>query len=181
MTIMTKSAKKLTLGQIQKKLNIPQHVLIHLCEKGVILPDFGDTGGRGQSRLFSKRNLYEFAIAVHIRKLKIPVLTTKHILEVLRKFEKKVQNKGAKSFSLEDLPNSKTELQIFIEDDDTVSFVLDSGSKKKSSAYFKYQKKQAKKDSKVKYISSSGYLDKTSDDYKAQIRLNVSKIIKSLK
>ena len=56
MAVMTinKHDKPLTLGQIQDILNVPQHVLIHLCEKGVILPDFSDTKGRGQSRLFSK-------------------------------------------------------------------------------------------------------------------------------
>ena len=141
MTIMKNPAKQLTLGQIQKKLGIPQqHTLIHLCEEGVILPDFEDTGGRGQSRLFSQRNLYEFAIATQIRNLKLPVLTTKYILEVLRRFEKKVQKK-IKSFSLEDLSNSDTEFQIFIEDDDSVNFVLGNGSKNKPYASYKFTRK----------------------------------------
>ena len=42
MAVMTTNNhdKPLTLGQIQNILDIPQHVLIHLCEKGVISPDF---------------------------------------------------------------------------------------------------------------------------------------------
>ena len=179
MTIMTKSAKKLTLGQIQKKLGIPQHTLIHLCEKGVISPDFGDTEGRGQFRLFSKRNLYEFAIATQIRSLKLPVLITKHILEVLRRFEKKLQKK-VKGFKLEDLSNSDTEFQVFIEDD-SISFVLGNGSKRKLHVSYKYKTNISKENSKTKNIVVSKYTDKIPDSYKTQLRLNVSKIIKSLK
>ena len=91
---------QLTLGQIQKHLDVPQHILIHLCEKGVITPDFADTEGRGRARAFSKRNLLEFALALHIRKFQIPVMVTKAILSVLRKFEEKVEKKVGSGFTL---------------------------------------------------------------------------------
>ena len=86
--------ESLSLGQIQDYLDTPQHVLIHLCEKGVIIPDFADTDGRGRFRQFSRRNLLEFAIALHIRKFQIPVMATKAIINVLRKFEEKVRDKA---------------------------------------------------------------------------------------
>ena len=34
-----KADEPITLKQIQLRLGVPQHVLIHLCEKGVIAPN----------------------------------------------------------------------------------------------------------------------------------------------
>ena len=115
MAVMTinKHDKPLPLGQIQDILNVPQHVLIHLCEKEVILPDFSDTKGRGQSRLFSKRNLLEFAIALHIRQFQIPVMATRVIILVLRKFEEKVQKK-IKDFTLESMAKTKLSPKLIL-------------------------------------------------------------------
>jgi hypothetical protein len=47
-----------TLAEIEKKLKVEQHRLIHLCEKGVVTPDFEDAAGRGTMRRFSERNLF---------------------------------------------------------------------------------------------------------------------------
>ena len=71
------------LGKIQNILDTPQHLLIHLCERGLITLNFFDTNGRGRSRKFSKRNLLEFSIALHIRKFQIPVIVTKAIINAL--------------------------------------------------------------------------------------------------
>ena len=36
-----------TLSQIARRLDVPQHRLIHLCEKGVVVPEVHDATGRG--------------------------------------------------------------------------------------------------------------------------------------
>jgi hypothetical protein len=97
MSIM--STAVLTLKQIQEKLDVKQHVLIHLCEKGVIEPDLQQTEGRGVHREFSQRNLFEFALALAIRRYEIPVLMTAAIVKLLRSFERSVQRQ-IKGFSL---------------------------------------------------------------------------------
>lgn len=76
-----------TLTQASKLLGVPQHALIHLCEKKVVVPDVRDARGRGSSRKFSKRNLLDFAIAVEMRRLELPVSFVQAVLRVLRAFE----------------------------------------------------------------------------------------------
>ncbi|MCX6117523.1 MAG: hypothetical protein NT027_08280 [Proteobacteria bacterium] len=93
------STNSLTLKQIQEKLNVKQHVLIHLCEKGVIEPDLQETEGRGVHREFSERNLFEFALSLSIRRYEIPVLTTAAIIKLLRSFERSTQ-RHIKGFNL---------------------------------------------------------------------------------
>lgn len=76
----------IALKEVQLRLGVPQHVLIHLCEKGVIVPDFADTSGRGKRREFSQRNLFEFAAALALRKLELPVATAAFVIRLLRSF-----------------------------------------------------------------------------------------------
>jgi DNA-binding transcriptional MerR regulator len=76
-----------TLTQASKLLDVPQHTLIHLCEKKVVVPDVHDARGRGSSRKFSKRNLLDFAIAIEMRRLELPVSFVQAVLRVLRAFE----------------------------------------------------------------------------------------------
>jgi len=76
-----------TLTQAAKALGVAQHKLIHLCEKKVIVPDLRDARGRGSSRQFSERNLFDFAIALEMRKLELPVSFVLAVLRVLRVFE----------------------------------------------------------------------------------------------
>ena len=78
----------MTLKEVQLRLGVPQHVLIHLCEKGVILPDFSDTSGRGKRREFSARNLLEFGIALALRAFEVPVATGAFVVRLLRSFER---------------------------------------------------------------------------------------------
>jgi DNA-binding transcriptional MerR regulator len=79
-----------SLSEAARLLRQPQHRLIYLCEKGVILPDLGDAKGRGSSRRFSARNFLEFAIALSLRELTVPVASVAAIIYALRAFEKKV-------------------------------------------------------------------------------------------
>ena len=92
MPIMLKETA-LTLKQIQLKLGVPQYVLIHLCEKGVIEPEFEQTQGRGQWRKFSHKNLFEFAVALELRKYEVSVSTIAVIIRLLSSFERATKNK----------------------------------------------------------------------------------------
>ena len=90
-----------TLKEVQLRLGVPQHVLIHLCEKGVVTPDFADTSGRGKRREFSQRNLFEFAVALVLRGFEMSVATTAFVLRLVRSFERAM----AKSVPGFELPN----------------------------------------------------------------------------
>ena len=75
------------MTEAARLLGEPQHRLIYLCEKGVVQPDVQDARGRGSSRRFSDRNLFEFAIALRLRDLEIAASFVGAILYVLRAFE----------------------------------------------------------------------------------------------
>jgi len=79
-----------TLTQAARLLREPQDRLIYLCEKGVVEPDLQDARGRGSSRLFSARNLLEFAVALRLRELEIPAAVVGAVIYVLRAFEQRV-------------------------------------------------------------------------------------------
>ena len=83
-----------TLTEVAEVLGEPQHRLIYLCEKGVVQPDVQDAEGRGSSRRFSARNLFEFAVALRFRDMQIPALAIKQILYFLRKFEGQASSKN---------------------------------------------------------------------------------------
>jgi DNA-binding transcriptional MerR regulator len=68
------------LSETARLLGQSQHRLIHLCEKGVIVPDLGEAGGQGSSRRFSARNLLEFEVALKLRELTVPVSSIVAIL-----------------------------------------------------------------------------------------------------
>lgn len=87
---MKKKPDVWTLTQAARLLGEPQHRLIYLCEKGVVVPDFQDAEGRGSSRRFSARNLLEFAIALRLRELDIGVAFVGAVVHVLRAFERSV-------------------------------------------------------------------------------------------
>ena len=166
--------KQLTLGQIQDILGTPQHVLIHLCEKGVIVPDFSDTEGRGRSRLFSQRNLLEFAIALHIRKFQIPVVVTKAIIEVIRNFENKVR-KEMRGFSLKDLSHhEQLQLIIYIEEAEHLIFSLQGKDK---FSLLKCSMSSLEQRRETYFVS----LSELPSDYISRLEINISKIIASLK
>ncbi len=77
-----------TLSEVARFVGQPQHRLIHLCEKGVIRADFEEARGRGSSRRFSRRNLLQFAVALKLRELMVPVAPIGAIVQVLDAFER---------------------------------------------------------------------------------------------
>ena len=89
-----------TLTEIAKLLNQPQHRLIYFCEKEVVLPDFSDAKGRGSSRRFSSRNIFEFSLALVLSEFHFPASITANILYILRKFEDEIVSSGYDKFSL---------------------------------------------------------------------------------
>lgn len=91
--------KELTLTEISRVLDEPQHRLIYLCEKGVIRPDGSDAKGRGSSRRFSPRNLFEFSIALKLAEFHFPAKITANFLYVVRSFETHVKQ-SIQSFSI---------------------------------------------------------------------------------
>jgi len=120
-----------SLSEAARLLHEPQHRLIYLCEKGVIVPDLGDAEGRGSSRRFSARNLLEFALALRLRALTIPVGTVAAIVHVLRGFEKTVAEHVG-GFGLAEGLRKKggPELRIIISDGECLYFTLGIGNRK---------------------------------------------------
>jgi hypothetical protein len=115
----------LTLTDAARLIGEPQHLLIHLCEKGVIVPDISDAGGRGSSLRFSIRNLLEFAVALKMRESMIPVAAVAAVIHVLRAFERR----AAKDLHGFTLPESlqrdgAPDLRIVLSDGRRLSFTL---------------------------------------------------------
>ncbi|MFN8544530.1 MAG: hypothetical protein U0807_10030 [Candidatus Binatia bacterium] len=52
-----------------------------------MVPDLADARGRGSSRGFSRRNLFEFATALELRRLELPVDVVRAILQAVHAFE----------------------------------------------------------------------------------------------
>src|SRR5688572_16528752 len=110
----------ISLKEVQLRLSVPQHVLIHLCEKGVIEPDFAETSGRGKRREFSERNVFEFAVALALRRFELPVATTAFVIRVLRSFMRAV-SKAVPDFELPgSLGQGNLALAIFFYDGDSL-------------------------------------------------------------
>jgi hypothetical protein len=114
-----------TLAEIEKRLKVEQHRLIHLCEKGVVVPDFEDAAGRGTMRRFSERNLFEFALALQLRRFSLPVAYIVPLIQILRAFEAFVAKEievFALPRSLQDKPAVR--LTLVVVDGRMLSFIL---------------------------------------------------------
>jgi len=118
-----------TLSEAARFLAEPQHRLIYLCEKGVVVPDLGNAKGRGSSRRFSARNLLEFAVVLKLRELTLPVDTVAAIIHVLHAFETKVADE-IKGFDLIHSLRGKNApaLRIIISDGRLLYFSLGVGA-----------------------------------------------------
>jgi DNA-binding transcriptional MerR regulator len=114
-----------TLTEAARALGVAQHKLIHLCEKKVVIPDVRDARGRGSSREFSKRNLFDFAVALEMRRLELPVSFVQAVLRVLRSFETAAR-KMLPRFKLPEslLAESSPRLALIILDGERIYFSL---------------------------------------------------------
>ncbi len=118
-----------TITQAARALGVAQHKLIHLCEKKVVVPDIRDARGRGTSRQFSRRNLFDFAVALEMRRLEIPVSFVKAVLRVLRSFEVEAKKILGGNFSLPDglVAGTAPRLTLLILDGERLYFSLTLG------------------------------------------------------
>ena len=122
---MIRAVAEWTLAQVSRLLHEPQHRLIYLCEKGAVAPDLGDARGRGSSRGFSERNILEFALALRLRKLELPVTVVAAVVRVLRRFAEVVRNSEPSFDIVTSLrgPNA-VDVRILVKDGEQLFFLL---------------------------------------------------------
>jgi DNA-binding transcriptional MerR regulator len=127
---MADEAHAYTLAEIARRLDVPQHRLIHLCEKQVVVPDIQDAGGRGSSRIFSARNLLELAVAVRLRDMMLPVSAAGAIVHVTRAMEDRLRE-DLPGFSLViGLTGEKApDLRVIVSDGHLIFFALGPAGK----------------------------------------------------
>jgi DNA-binding transcriptional MerR regulator len=125
-------AKKVwTLTQVARILNVSPHRLIYLCEKDVVVPDYGDAAGRGSSRGFSGENILEFAVALRLRNLTIPVASVGAIIYVLHAFAKVMEGRVEGFSIIKDFcRKGSPELRIIISDGERLYFALGESNKR---------------------------------------------------
>jgi len=128
---MSAVEEPITLKEVQLRLGVRQHVLIHLCEKGVVEPDFADTSGRGKRRQFSQRNLFEFGVALVLRRFELPILTVGLVVRMLRSFERAL-GRVAPGFDLFGvLLRGQLALELVLYEGDLLVLVAKGGSFKR--------------------------------------------------
>jgi DNA-binding transcriptional MerR regulator len=124
------SDQSFTLSEIARRLDVPQHRLIHLCEKGVVVPDVHGAAGRGSSRVFSSRNFLELAVALRLREMMLPVAAVGAVVHVLRSFERRL-GQDLPHFALADSlrDGQAPDLRVIISDGQTIYFSLGATGK----------------------------------------------------
>jgi DNA-binding transcriptional MerR regulator len=127
---MASADRTYTLAGVARMLGVPQHRLIHLCEKQVVAPDVKDAGGRGSSRVFSARNVLELAVALRLRDMMLPVAAAGAIVHVLRALEDQLAQE-LPNFSLAESLTSAAapDLRVIISDGSRIFFTLGRGKK----------------------------------------------------
>jgi DNA-binding transcriptional MerR regulator len=114
-----------TIPEIARRLEVAQHRLIHLCEKGVVVPEIHDAHGRGSSRVCSARNFLELAVAVRLRDMMLPVAIVGAVIHVLRVFEARLQGEWPDFSLVESLRgDSALDLRVIISDGRELFFSL---------------------------------------------------------
>lgn len=119
----------ISITQAAKALGVAPHKLIHLCERKVVTPEVRDARGRGTSRQFSRRNLFEFAVALEMRRLELPVSFVRAVLRVLRAFETELHSRQ-RDFALPDalLRKGAPEVRLLILDGERLYFRMRQAS-----------------------------------------------------
>jgi len=122
---MAEAAPTFTLAEIARRLDAPQHRLIHLCEKQVVVPDIQDAGGRGSSRILSARNFLELAVALRLRDIMLPVSAVGAILHVMRAMEDRLSDELPGFSLVTGLAAQKApDLRVIISDGHRIFFAL---------------------------------------------------------
>jgi DNA-binding transcriptional MerR regulator len=124
------SDQSFTLSEVARRLEVPQHRLIHLCEKGVVVPDVHAAAGRGSSRVFSSRNFLELAVALRLRDMMLPVVAVGAVVHVLRAFEGRLRKDLPRFMLAESLrEDGAPDLRVIISDGETLYFSLGAEGK----------------------------------------------------
>ena len=124
------SDQSFTLSEIARRLDVPQHRLIHLCEKGVIVPEVHGAAGRGSSRVFSSRNFLELAVALRLRDMMLPVAAVGAVIHVLRAFEQRLHEDLPHFALIDSLREGRApELRVIISDGQKLYFSLGAAGK----------------------------------------------------
>jgi DNA-binding transcriptional MerR regulator len=127
------STGSFTLSEIARRLDVPQHKLIHLCEKGVVVPEIHDAAGRGSSRVCSANNFLELAVAVRLREMMLPVSVVGAMVHVLRRFGEELRQGSDPPSLPESLRGPRSpELRIILSDGKAIFFSLASTGQKAS-------------------------------------------------
>ncbi len=122
------SRQTFTLAEIARRLEVPQHRLIHLCEKQVVVPDIQDAGGRGSSRVFSARNFLELAVALRIRDIMLPIAAAGAIVHVMRSLEEWLRDELPGFSLVTSLTGAAApDLRVIISDGHRIFFSLGQG------------------------------------------------------
>lgn len=122
--------RSFTLSEIARRLEVPQHRLIHLCEKGVVVPDVHGAAGRGSSRVFSSRNFLELAVALRLRDMMLPVGIVGAVIHVLEAFEERLQHDLPQFVLADSLREWRApDLRVIISDGQTIYFSLGAAGK----------------------------------------------------
>jgi hypothetical protein len=172
-------SSELTLSEIARLLGEKEHRLIYLCEKGVVVPDIEDARGRGSSRLFSKRNVLEFAVALRLREALLPASAAAAVIEVLRAFERTLGREIA-GFSLpESLKGARTpDLRVILSGGRRLYFSL--GLKGKKRRVFGGIDIKGFRSSKTVALEEAEDLDSVGAGTDARFELNVSEVARKL-
>ena len=119
------SDQSFTLSEIARRLDVSQHRLIHLCEKGVVVPDVHGAAGRGSSRVFSSRNFLELAVALRLRDMMLPVAAVGAVIRVIEAFERQLQKDLPHLALADSLRDDRApDLRMIISDGETIFFSL---------------------------------------------------------
>lgn len=117
-----------TLAEVARRLEVPQHRLIHLCEKQVVVPEVQAAGGRGSSRIFSARNFLELAVALRLRDMMLPVSATGAIVHVMRALEDRLRDELPDFSLVTSLTGTDApDLRVVISDGHRIFFSLGQG------------------------------------------------------
>ena len=120
------SKKEYTLTEVSELLQYPQHRLIYLCEAKVIVPDYSDAKGRGSSRRFSERNLFEFMVAITLGHFYVPANISVKIIQLLQMFEVEISKLLPNFLFPSSLTDSNSpQISLLITNGTTLFFVLD--------------------------------------------------------
>ena len=104
----TEPQRRWTLSQTTRLLGASAPEVLYLCDQYIVHPDLGDAKGRGSSRGFSQRNLFEIALAVQLRK-QLGSNTLRGALRAVRLIEETVREEDGREWATFKLPDTLRE------------------------------------------------------------------------